>query len=285
MPTNYEGWCLTAVFHRWQVRLVMYLEVHCVFSSRATEDCWSFCKRSCTDHTWTAFLQCACACVFYWLGAWIVALITLEQPFSQMGPDMLFEITSLCTGVATLRADERLFSWTNQHVFLDTTSLCAGIAALQAIETNPRMCILRAPARVREYLHCEQLKSFFSWMTQHVSFEIRSLCEGISALFALVRFFSRVNPHVALEFKSSCSGKIALCASKRLLITMNQHMSIQIARPIAYVVALVATVWLLSIIQTLLGMFSKYFHVYFFSQSVIMKGWRITDAKMQTKKL
>ena len=86
-------------------------------------------------------------------------------------------------------------------------------------------------------------------------------------MVATERFFSRMAQNVALEIRSMFGGVIALCASKRLLTTMNQHMPFQIAWPIACVVALVATVGLLSIIQTLFGILCKFvclgFHVFF----------------------
>ena len=85
-------------------------------------------------------------------------------------------------------------------------------------------------------------------------------------MVATERFFSGMNLHVFLQATFLCGGEIALCASKRLFTTMKQHMSFQFARTVVCVVALVATVGLFSIIQTLLEMLCKYFHVYFFSR-------------------
>ena len=88
-------------------------------------------------------------------------------------------------------------------------------------------------------------------------------------MFAAVRFFSGMNQHVALEVDFLCGGEIALCASKGLLTTVYQHMSFQFAGRVACVVALIATVRLLSIIPTLLGIFCKFvtIHVVFFTQA------------------
>ena len=43
--------------------LAMPLGMHCAFSPSDTEVARRFCKRSCTDHSCRASLQCACACV------------------------------------------------------------------------------------------------------------------------------------------------------------------------------------------------------------------------------
>ena len=84
---------------------------------------------------------------------------------------------------------------------------------------------------------------------------MRRCCAGVGALVATKRFFSGMNQYMFLEISSMIGGVSALYASEGLLTTVTQHMTFQMARPITCVVTLVATVRLLCMIESLIGMF------------------------------
>ena len=54
-----------------------------------------------------------------------------------MGPDVYFEIASMCAGETTLRAAERPFSGVTHHVLLEMRRLCEGVSAYFATERFP----------------------------------------------------------------------------------------------------------------------------------------------------
>ena len=76
-----------------------------------------------------------------------------------------------------------------------------------------------------------------------------------------------MNQHVALEVTLLCGGEITLCANKWLLTAMNQYMAFQIARLFACIISQAATVWHLSLVQSLLVMFCKIFRLHFHTVS------------------
>ena len=155
-----------------------------------------------------------------------------------------------------------------------------------------RMCILRLPAWVQEKLHCEQLKSFSPEWLSNCFFEMRRYCGGVTALFTTERIYSQMKQMWLLRFWAFIVEYLHCVQAKGFSPLWSTYMSFQTARLIACVVALVATVGLLSIVQSLLGMFCRIVRLHFHTFSAknllssVMQGWRITESKinLQTKK-
>ena len=91
-------------------------------------------------------------------------------------------------------------------------------------------------------------------MSEHMSFEVTSVCEGAVALSATERLFSWMGQHMCLDANNCCAGVLALCAAEMLLSTMNRHVPFQLKSTDAWEAALVASVCLLSIMLKVFNM-------------------------------
>ena len=110
-----------------------------------------------------------------------------------MGPDVYFEIASMCAGETTLRAAERPFSGVTHHVLLEMRRLCEGVSAYFATE--------RFPPR----------------MNQHVPLEINSVFGGETAQCASKRLLITMNQHMYFQFAGPIACVVALVATVPLL--------------------------------------------------------------------
>ena len=120
-----------------------------------------------------------------------------------------------------------------EHVTLELRSFCAGELTLHADERfSPKwisMCVLKLLVSEQEKFHCVQLKGFFSWMGEDVTFQVTGLCAGKVALFANKRLLSSINQHVSFKLKSTDAWVSAVVSTMRLLSNMMKQVHFQVS--------------------------------------------------------
>ena len=134
----------------------------------------------------------------------VVTLCAAERPFTWMGQHVRLEGSSCRARVIALSAAERLFPRVGHHVYLEFTSCCEGEITLCASESP------------------------FAWMGQHVSLEVSNLSASVIALRTTERLFPGMGQHVCLEVSSTGARIITLHAVESLFTTLMQHIRIQI---------------------------------------------------------